>query len=134
MNKIDYYKLPYEWRELMLIRQAQSGNRISPEVFLRKIDASKSEGGFNFKDDKVVNWQEIYHWDGRKPLPECPLPAVKWPKEDTLMPEVVQQTIEYGGLTYNYLTSTDQYNLYATKDTIKGMHNGKKSMFLVMAK
>ena len=60
MNKIEYYKLPTEWQELMLMRQVQAGNRINPGVFIKKIDASKAEGGFNFKEDKEVCWNDIF--------------------------------------------------------------------------
>ena len=134
MNKIEYYKLPTEWQELMLMRQVQAGNRINPGVFVKKIDASKAEGGFNFKEDKEVCWNDIFKWDGKKPLPNCPLPDYKYPKEDTLIPKAVEAPINFGGLTYKYLASTDTHKLYATKDTIRGMRPGRKSLVLVMEK
>jgi len=134
MNKIAYCKLPYEWRELMLIRQAQAGNRINPGVFMKKIDASKAEGGFNFKEDKEVCWNNIFKWDGKKPLPKCPMPEYRYPKEETFTPEVIERPITYGGLTYMYIASTEHHKLYATKDTIRGMKSGKKSIVLVMDK
>lgn len=138
MSKVKFYDLPYDWQQLMLMRQAQAGNRINPSVFEKKIDASKSEGGFNFREDKEVKWNDIFQWDGKKPLPKCPLPESKYPKEDTLTPRTygtnLNETIEFGGMIYRCLAETEFFKIYATKDTIRGMQHNKKSLVLMQRK
>lgn len=138
MGKIKFYDLPYNWQEMMLIRQVQAGNRINPNVFEKKIDASKAEGGFNFKEDKEIKWNEIFQWDRKKPLPKCPLPEAKFPKDDSLTPtnfkSNIGDNIEFGGMIYTSIAETALYKIYATKDTIKGMQHNKKSLVLIQKK
>lgn len=134
LTKVKYYELPSDWQQLMLIRQAQAGNRINPAVFEKKIDASKAEGGFNFKEDMQVRWNDIFHWDKESPLPVCPLPDYKFPVEETLVPATSHEVILFGGQDYYYLAENEEYTIYATKDTIKGMRNNKKSLVLMRQK
>lgn len=135
MKKVKFQNLPYTWQQLMLIRQAQAGNRINSAVFDKKIDASKSEGGFDFNADKSVRWNDIFYWDGKKDLPECPIPEAKFPSEETLKPSVLESKIlTFGGLSYKKIAETEKFDIYATKDTINGMRHHKKSLVLIIDK
>lgn len=137
-TKRKYCEIPLEYQELMLIRQAQAGNRINPNVFWLKIDASKAEGGFNFLEDKEVNWNEIFYWDGKSPLPECPLPKPKYPKQETLVPstddKLPTEPIVVGGIKHYAIASNENFYFYASEDTIKGMKHDKKSKVYLQKK
>lgn len=137
--KRTFNELPLLYQSLMLDRQVKAGNPYNPGVFIRKIDASKAEGGFNFTEDKEVNWNRI--WDKNFKLSDdiSKIKGIQYkgPEESTLTPEAIKEE-PYAKVNHNgeemYLLNPKCFNFYITLGSLKSMERYGRSKVIIEKK